>query len=580
MATTENIAYLRDIEDTATVPSSAVPGNIVAFGEHPRELSDSGKKISDFRLENDFSVGDGWILTLPDGKHVWLDRVSPDRLAWRSSDEKYMLVSSATWNLSVDGDNLEYEEHESDGSSFLVFRNADSGYGGSSPVYTYSVVRGSRIALDTDVSRLSGLIGRDSFYKIAYIEPDQTVVSTRKLRSIFTRDAFVGSSSSESSGYRTSYRLPNECFPIAYTASDTLIYFSLGASQVEYRYFEGYDYDSYPYQYVRQIRVSRSVDENGDRLPPDVGQNRVIAKFNAESLAYEGYGIDCAYSADPTFDGRFPELGVWPMLVVGEEDESVSSKSWSFDSSSSGQPYPSPTGSSSSDSSPSDQSSSSGESGGGGDSGEDSSSGQGPTQESSSSGSSGNPGSSPDSGSGESYESGSDSGEDSSSSIHTDIIASYTLLDRHVNVLRTEGDETMLRLKLPKPSSESGRLVVDLVIRVGFQFRTKIKFLDSDGETSSWYDGNPTGVFPAGNHVFRVLDVGDGLLHFTDESSIGVMKSEVEQIKASLRRLLNGNIFVKEHGNPRVLHQLFAVKDSDTGTVDVGTEQEGVPSEN
>lgn len=545
MATTENIAYLRDIEDTATVPSSAVPGNIVAFGEHPRELSDSGKKTSDFRLGNDFSVGDGWILTLPDGKHVWLDRVSPDWLAWRSSDEKYMLVSSATWHLSVDGDNLEYEEQESDGSSFLVFRNADSGSGGSSPVYTYSVVRGSRIALDTDVSRLSGLIGKDSFYKIAYIDPDQTVVSARKLRSIFTRDAFVGSSSSESGGYQLPYRLPKECFPIAYTASGTLNYFSLGASQVEYRYFEGYDYDSYPYQYVRQIRVSRSVDENGDRLPPDVDQTRVIAKFDAESLAYERCGTDCAYSEDPTFDGRFPDYGVWPVLVVGEES---CSSSCSFDGSSSGEPHSSPSG----------QSSSSGESGGSGDSGEDSSSSQ----------------------SGESYESGSDSGEDSSSSIHTDIVASYTLLDRHVNVLQTEGDETILKLKLPKPSSEAGRLVVDLVIRVGFQFRTKIQFLDSDGETSSWYDGDPTGVFPAGKHVFRVLDVGDGLFHFTDESSIGVMKSEVEQIKASLRRILNGNIFVKEHGNSRVLHQLFAVKDSDTGTVDVGTEQEGVPSEN
>ena len=300
MATTENIAYLRDMEDTATVPSSAVPGNIVEFGEHPRELSDSGKKTSDFRLGNDFSVGDGWILTLPDGKHVWLDRVSPDWLAWRSSDEEYMLVSSATWHLSVDGDNLEYEEQESDGSSFLVFRNADSGSGGSSPVYTYSVVRGSRIALDTDVSRLSGLIGKDSFYKIAYIDPDQTVVSARKLRSIFTRDTLVG----------LPYRLPEECFPIAYTASSTLNNFSLGANQVEYRYFEGYDYDSSPYQYVRQIRVSRSVDENGDRLPPDVDQTRVIAKFDAESLAYEGYGIDCAYSEDPTFDGRLPDSGM------------------------------------------------------------------------------------------------------------------------------------------------------------------------------------------------------------------------------------------------------------------------------
>lgn len=577
MATTENIAYLRDIEDTATVPSSAVPGNIVAFGEHPRELSDSGKKTSDFRLGNDFSVGDGWILTLPDGKHVWLDRVSPDWLAWKSSDEKYMLVSSATWHLSVDGDNLEYEEQESDESSFLVFRNADSVSSGSSPVYTYSVVRGSRIALDTDVSRLFGLIGKDLFYKIAYIEPDQTVVSARKLRSIFKRDAFVGSSSSESSGYQLPYRLPRECFPIAYTSSSTLHNFILGASQVEYRYFEGYDYDSYPYQYVRQIRVSRSVDENGDRLPPDVDQTRVIAKFDAESLAYEGFGTDCAYSEDPTFGDRFPDFGVWPVLVVGEES---CSSSCSFDSSSSGQPHSSPTGSSSSDSSPSDQSSSSGESGGGGDSGEDPSSSQGPTQESSSSGSSGNPGSSPDSGSGESYESGSDSGEDSSSSTHTDIVASYTLLDRHVNVLQTEGDETILKLKLPKPSSESGRLVVNLVIRVGFQLSTKIQFLDSDGGTSLWYDGDPTGVFPAGKHVFRVLDVGDGMFHFTDESSIGVMKSEVEQIKASLRRLLNGNIFVKEHGNSRVLHQLFAVKDSDTGTVDVGTEQEGVPSEN
>lgn len=48
----KNIAYLRDIGDTATVPSGAVYGNIALFGEN-RALLDSGKKPSDFVSQED-----------------------------------------------------------------------------------------------------------------------------------------------------------------------------------------------------------------------------------------------------------------------------------------------------------------------------------------------------------------------------------------------------------------------------------------------------------------------------------------------------------------------------------------------
>lgn len=52
MAQKENIAYLSDIGDTATVPSGAVSGNIALFGENGA-LLDSGKKPSDFVSQED-----------------------------------------------------------------------------------------------------------------------------------------------------------------------------------------------------------------------------------------------------------------------------------------------------------------------------------------------------------------------------------------------------------------------------------------------------------------------------------------------------------------------------------------------
>ena len=52
MAQKENIAYLSDIGDTATVPSGAVSGNIALFGENGA-LIDSGKKPSDFVSQED-----------------------------------------------------------------------------------------------------------------------------------------------------------------------------------------------------------------------------------------------------------------------------------------------------------------------------------------------------------------------------------------------------------------------------------------------------------------------------------------------------------------------------------------------
>ena len=52
MAKKENIAYLSDVNGTATVPSGAVSGNIALFGTDGA-LLDSGKKPSDFITQED-----------------------------------------------------------------------------------------------------------------------------------------------------------------------------------------------------------------------------------------------------------------------------------------------------------------------------------------------------------------------------------------------------------------------------------------------------------------------------------------------------------------------------------------------
>lgn len=48
MANRQNIAYLSDLGDTATVPQEVVSGNVVTFGTERGELADSGKKPADF----------------------------------------------------------------------------------------------------------------------------------------------------------------------------------------------------------------------------------------------------------------------------------------------------------------------------------------------------------------------------------------------------------------------------------------------------------------------------------------------------------------------------------------------------
>lgn len=155
-----------------------------------------------------------------------------------------------------------------------------------------------------------------------------------------------GSSSSGSA----SYVLPAECFPIQYVKDDQSAEFRLGKDDVVYMYYEGYDYDSYPYRYVEQVRIHRAVDEYGNRLTPEEYEYAVVAKFDAHTLRFVEAGSDASVLYDPvvTFGGIAPEQDLWPYLVE-EPDPSGSSSHYSSSSSSSSSSYQS-------SSSPSDQS--------------------------------------------------------------------------------------------------------------------------------------------------------------------------------------------------------------------------------
>lgn len=172
------------------------------------------------------------------------------------------------------------------------------------------------------------------------------------LNKIKTRENFGGFGYSHSNA--VGYALPPDCFPIHYTRDDHSAEYDLNEDDVVYEYYEGYDYDTYPYRYVEQIRVHRAVDEDGHRLTPEEYYYKVAAKFDAYTLAFVEPGADVSTLSEVpiTFGGQEPVEDVWPVLI----DDSGSSSSGSDSSSSS---------SSSSSSGSSGSSSSSGSSGSG-----------------------------------------------------------------------------------------------------------------------------------------------------------------------------------------------------------------------
>lgn len=169
-----------------------------------------------------------------------------------------------------------------------------------------------------------------------------------------------------------------------------------------------------------------------------------------------------------------------------------------------------------------------------------------------------------DSSSSDSYGSGEDTGPE--------IVARFILNDRSINVLETEGDETVLNLCLPVSCESPDCYAVDLMVRMELQSHARVAFFDCDGEAAEWYGTVPPEVFEGGNHIFRVLYVGDGEFHFIDENAASSFESRIMALESSMSRIIGGDISVMEHGNPKNLHRILAVADPETGKVDLGVE--------
>ena len=154
MATSENIAYLSDVEDMVTAAKPFDEGNFALFGGESEDghvvIMDGGSKPSDMRKKDDFSVPDGWLMELPVGGCVWLERTSPSMHKWESHDHVYVLDTNAAWHLRFGGRDLVCDPSiDYDHDSHLEFVDSSS-----DPALAYRLVRGSRIAFNTDIERL------------------------------------------------------------------------------------------------------------------------------------------------------------------------------------------------------------------------------------------------------------------------------------------------------------------------------------------------------------------------------------------------------------------------------------------
>ena len=389
MATPEDIAYLSDIKDMATAAKPCGEGNFALFGGESEDghvvIMDGGSKPSDMRKKDDFSVPDGWLMELPGGGCVWLERTGPGVYEWKSHDNVYVLNTNAAWHLRFEGRDLVcYPSIDYDHDSHLEFVDNSS-----SPALTYRLARGSRIAFNTDIEYL----GKYAKYRIVHLEPESSIVTA-------AARAF-GSGSDDS-----------------WMVSST-----------------GSDYTS----------TSESDSSDSD-----------------------------TYSAG-------------------------SSSSPEYDSSDS-----------------------------------------------------------------DSYGSGEDPGPE--------IVSGFILNDRSINVLETEGDETVLNLELPAACDAPDCYAVDLIVRMELQSHARVAFFDCDGEVAEWYDTEPPEVFEGGKHIFRVLYVGDGKFHFIDENVASSLESRIMALESSVSRMIGGDISVMEYGNPKNLHRILAVLDPETGKVDLGVE--------
>ena len=158
MATPEDIAYLSDIEDMVKAAKPCGEGNFALFGGESEDghvvIMDGGTKPSDMRKKDDFSVPDGWLMELPVGGCVWLDRTGPGVYEWKSRDNVYVLNTNAAWHLMFEGRDLVcYPSIDYDKDSHLEFVDNSS-----SPALTYRLVRGSRIAFNTDIEHLERVV--------------------------------------------------------------------------------------------------------------------------------------------------------------------------------------------------------------------------------------------------------------------------------------------------------------------------------------------------------------------------------------------------------------------------------------
>lgn len=87
----------------------------------------------------DFSVGDGWLLVKPDGAQAWLAPTASPGL-WAGDGFELFLNKGGTWYLS--SDSLEMETAAPEDTTSLEFSSGSS---------VYRLVRGSRLALDTEI---------------------------------------------------------------------------------------------------------------------------------------------------------------------------------------------------------------------------------------------------------------------------------------------------------------------------------------------------------------------------------------------------------------------------------------------
>ena len=144
----DSISTLSDTIETNYYTRGETDAKIVELAPAPGNYAAVSNAAMNARAKTDFAVGNGWVLTLPSGEQVWLEKDTSTTDYWASTGEH-----SGEYALVCFGDSFQIEHPVGNQFGDLIYAPSDA----TSLTYadgnaTYRLVRGSRLALDTEIT--------------------------------------------------------------------------------------------------------------------------------------------------------------------------------------------------------------------------------------------------------------------------------------------------------------------------------------------------------------------------------------------------------------------------------------------